>query len=167
MDMGNIVLHMLDQVRLLPSLVPEYVHCCQLTCLNGYSPAKKKFKPAFWPASMPKIARTPWGVGIAASNVFEEICSIRASVTMREWENWFAGTKRTLRPWILVDGGCRVWWREQVAILYVMRHPLGLGGPTKTKKENLTSRPKNESMLGKASNVAKYSNDQFELETIG
>ena len=38
MDMGNIVLHMLDQVHLVPSL---YVLCCQHTCQNGYSLAKK------------------------------------------------------------------------------------------------------------------------------
>ena len=52
MDMGNIVLHMLDQVDLLPSLVPKYVHCCQLACLNGYSPAKTplKSKPTFFSA---------------------------------------------------------------------------------------------------------------------
>ena len=41
MDMGNIVLHMLDQVGLVPSLVPKYVQCCQHTCQNGYSLAKK------------------------------------------------------------------------------------------------------------------------------
>ena len=57
MDMGNIVLHMLDQVDLVPSLVPKYVQCCQLTCLNGYSLAKTrlKSKPAFFPTENEKI----------------------------------------------------------------------------------------------------------------
>ena len=49
MDMGNIVLHMLDQVDLVPSLVPKYVQCYQLTCQNGYSPAKKSLNPHFPP----------------------------------------------------------------------------------------------------------------------
>ena len=35
----------------------EYVHCCQLTCLNGYSLAKTrlKSKPAFFPTENEKI----------------------------------------------------------------------------------------------------------------
>ena len=94
MDMGNIVLHMLDQVHLVPSLVPKYVQCCQPTYLPKWVFArKKKFKPTFfpaltriWPALMPKIARTPWGVGNAVINMFEEICSVRAFVTMRPWQ---------------------------------------------------------------------------------